>query len=690
MAQTQFWFQSWTNNLMWSWTNQFWNFQTKQTGVSNQNNSRFPWLNQKYIDEIEERTKNIPNYSDKMQIQEAMYNDFYAKQVEEEKQSQRTEYKNQKRNDVINSSDKTKKQMDNVAVRTADLADLIRKKYNISLSAWTDDEVIQKFISQVNNWEQLMTEYLNWENNRLLSRTWLIENEETFWQKAWDFGVWVLQSPWKRWYNIVWQWIDRATKSLADKVKWTERWKNVSDRVTEQAVNLFWEDAVNAYVEQRDREIENWTIFNGREQTDIRTPILWEERANSKATKAWEVVWDIATAVAMTAPIWMATAPMYASASPLWAGLIWAVEWAAWTTLSSIWTTWKAPTGKELAIWMWLWAIWGQLSRYLAQPKVKPSENVRKEAEQYIQKSIKPTVKGKQNAKDFDKFIDDTIDSFDAMIKNKEVLQYTDDAWNVVKWELPKNMRELTEAIDSMKRYVWSEVDDTVKQAWWAWAQVKMDAALDMLNDLKNNKAFVNSKPWIENMIDDYIKMVENAWPMDIQNAQQLTQNLNNQLKAFFKNPQMNEVSRNAIVSTYNDWVKKAINQSLDDVIWNGTSEEFKALKQLYWKLVNIEDEVSKRALVMTRNNSKWLSQTVIDSLAWWDLTKSLINMDVAGASEATVMKTIQSIYKYMNDPNRYLNKLFNVLDTAPKAWTILPNVWIAGADVMEAVEAQK
>lgn len=686
MAQTQFWFQSWTNNLMWSWTNQFWNFQTKQTGVSNQNNSRFPWLNQKYIDEIEERTKDIPNYSDKMQIQEAMYNDFYAQQVEEEKQSQRTEYKNQKRNDAINTSNKTQKQMDNVAVRTADLADLIRKKYNISLSAWTDDEVIQKFISQVNNWEQLMTEYLNWENNRLLSRTWLVEDEETFWQKVWDFGVWVLQSPWKRWYNLIWQWMDRAAKSMADKLQGSDlqKW------VTQKAIDLFGEDEVNAYIEQRDRDEANWITFNGREQTDIRTPILWEERANSKATKAWEIVWDIATAVAMTAPMSAALAPMYATATPVWAWILWAWEWAAWTLLSSVWSSWRLPTDKEAALWVWMWILWGQLSRYLAQPKVKPAENVRKEAEQYIQKSIKPTVKGKQNAKDFDKFIDDTIDSFDAMIKNKEVLQYTDDAWNIVKWELPKNMRELTEAIDSMKRYVWSEVDDTVKQAGWAWAQVKMDAVLDALNDLKNNKAFVNAKPWIENMIDDYIKMVENAWPMDIQNAQQLTQNLNNQLKAFLKNPQMNEVSRNAIVSTYNDWVKKAINQSLDDVIWNGTSEEFKALKQLYWKLVNIEDEVSKRALVMARGNNKWLSQTVIDSLAWWDLTKSLINMDVAGASEATVMKTIQSIYKYMNDPNRYLNKLFNVLDTAPKAWTILPNLWVAGAETMEAVEAQK
>ena len=705
MAQTQFWFQSWVNNLMWSWTNQFWNFQTKQTGVSNTKtttNTRFPWLSQNYIDEIEERTKNITNYADKMQIQEAMYNDFYARQIEEEKQSQRTEYKNQKRNDAINSSNKTQKQMNNVAVRTADLADLIRKKYNISLSVWTDDEVINEFVSQIDNWEQLMTDYLNWKNDKLLKKWWLIQSE-TFWQKLGDFGVWVLQSPWKFWYNLIWQWMDRAAKSMADKLQGSK----LQERLYNKAVDIFWEDEVKAYQEQVQRDIDNWTIFNGREQTDIRTPILWEERANSKATKAWEVVWDIASTIALTAPIAWVTAPMYASASPLWAGLIWATEWMLGTAISSAGSSWEAPTWKELALWAWLWAVWWVLTRYLAQPKISSNKELKKEAEQYIQKSIKPTVKGKQNAKDFDKFIDNTMDSVDAMVKNKWVLQYTDDAWNIVKWELPKNMREFSEAIDSMKRYVYQEYDDIAKQAWDAGAKVNLNKVYqqldDMADDISANMANPAWRKTVEQYKDILLQYTDDAWNISMEQATKLTQEYNNLLKAFFKNPNMNDVSKNAIIAQMNKWVKSAINDWIDDALWNAikwwskASAQYSELKQLYWKLLSIEDEVSKRALVLARNNSKWLSQTMIDSLSAWDIAEALLTLDAWKVAKWTAMKLIWNIYKNLNSPDRNLQQLFRLMENPNstsliREWleTVAPYTADAWIWLMEWIEAQK
>jgi ABC-type Fe3+-citrate transport system substrate-binding protein len=60
-------------------------------------------------------------------------------------------------------------------------------------------------------------------------------------------------------------------------------------------------------------------------------------------------------------------------------------------------------------------------------PKNK-TEGIRKEAEKYINKSIKPTVKGKMSQSDYNKFIDDTLDVANFMDKNKELLKYTDDA----------------------------------------------------------------------------------------------------------------------------------------------------------------------------------------------------------------------------------------------------------------------
>ena len=707
MVKTQFWFQSWLNLWIGSGTNQIWNIQTKQPSVSNQKNTKFPWLNQRYIDEIEERTKDIPNYADRIQIQEAMYDDFYAQQVEEEKQNQRTEYKNQKKSDAINTSDKTQKQLNNVVVRTADLADLIRKKYNISLSAWTDNEVIEKFVSQINNGDELMTQYLNWENDKLLKK-WGLIGGETAWQKVADFGVWFLQSPWKFGYNLIWQLIDRGAKKLSEKLEWWNIQDKVNERVRWKLQDMWYSDEeienmINEFVEERNRDVANGTAFNGREQTDIRTPILWEERANSKATKAWELVWDIASTVALTAPASAALAPVYASASVPWALWIWALEWTVWTVASSVWTSWELPTWKELAVWAWLWAAWWALSRYLAQPKMSTNKEIRKEAEEYIQKSIKPTVKWKQNTTDFNKFIDNTMDSVDAMVKHKEALQYTDDAWNIVKWKLPTNMREFSEAIDSMKRYVYQEYDDIAKQAWDAGAQVDLKKAIEALEKLKQDKAFTTANWNIVNFIDDKIDDLTRAWTMDINEAQQLTQNLNSQLKAFFKNPNLNDVSKNAVVAEMNKWVKTAINDSIDDVLWNAikwwskASAEYNELKQLYGKLVSIEDEVSKRALILARNNNKWLSQTMIDSLSAWDIAEALVSLNPWKVAKWTITKVIWDIYKYLNSPDRYLWKLFNLLEnpsstSAIRKWveTVAPYAaeWIIWT--MEWLEAQK
>ena len=70
----------------------------------------------------------------------------------------------------------------------------------------------------------------------------------------------------------------------------------------------------------------------------------------------------------------------------------------------------------------------------------------------------------------------------------------------------------------------------------------------------------------------------------------------------------------------------------LDDVLdefyskLSNMSQYYRDLKWMYGKIKTIEDEVSKRALVEARKNSKWLSQTVIDALAWWEFTDAIIN----------------------------------------------------------------
>lgn len=148
----------------------------KQTGNTNIDMSqftKFPWLKQEYVDEIEERTKNVPEqYKDSMQQQ--MYSDYYQKQQIDEQQTQRSSIKNQTIQKSLDSSDPEEKKLLNKEVKKADLADLIRRKYNISTKAGNDDVIIDKFVSQVPNWTKLYGEYILWNNSDLLSKSWII------------------------------------------------------------------------------------------------------------------------------------------------------------------------------------------------------------------------------------------------------------------------------------------------------------------------------------------------------------------------------------------------------------------------------------------------------------------------------------------------------------------------------------
>ena len=144
-----------------------------RTGISMNQVSKFPWLDKKYVDEIEKRTEWVPAlYKDSMQ--QMMYSDYYQQQEIDRQQAERSGIKNQARQNAINASSKEEKEWINKEVKKADFADLIRRKYKINTNAWTDDRVIEEFVSQVPDWVKLYWQYINGENSDILSKSWLI------------------------------------------------------------------------------------------------------------------------------------------------------------------------------------------------------------------------------------------------------------------------------------------------------------------------------------------------------------------------------------------------------------------------------------------------------------------------------------------------------------------------------------
>ena len=343
-------------------------------------------------------------------------------------------------------------------------------------------------------------------------------------------------------------------------------------------------------------------------------------------------------------------------------------------------------------------ALGGWLSNKLANLPKNQAQSIRKEAEWYIDKSIRPTVKWKQSQVAYDKFMDDTLDVTDWMSKNKWILEYTDDAWNVVKWELPTNLNQTREALGNMKKHIYDTYNSIAKEAWDAWARVDLNKVFSQLDDLADDAANNIANPWLKNVIDSYknqlLEYSDDLGRISIEDAQKLTQNYNKILDAYFKNPwaYANDTSRNIVIAQMNKWVKDAIDDSIDDVlegaINNGSkaSDSYKYWKQLYGKIKTVEDEVSKSALREMRKNSKGISNQVIDALAWEKLVEWLLTQNPTSLFKSIAMKWIDAYNKYLNSPNTQINNLFKLVDSAnnPSAWTnAMTNI---GADLGSSI----
>jgi len=314
------------------------------------NTGAFPWLSLNSTKEIKDRSKNMSDNSfEQMLLQDDMYSKELTKKKHEDFVKERQNWRMQLKERAKDTKDEKQKNTNNSMGRLWILADIYRQygyEHGKDRDSIPDEELVSRFNSKNPQAKKYADSFLTWNGDseyELARNLWIVgtprkkeEVEETFGQKAADVGVWILQSPWKRGYNMIWQWMDKLWKAVADKLEWTDLQKWVQ----EKAIEAFWEDEVRAFQEANRKAEEEWTLFNGREATDIRTPLLWEERANSKYTKAWEVIGDIATWIATTAPIAAATAPIYASSTALWAGILWAGEWALGTAISHYGSQW--------------------------------------------------------------------------------------------------------------------------------------------------------------------------------------------------------------------------------------------------------------------------------------------------------------------------------------------------------------
>lgn len=282
-----------------------------------------------------------------------------------------------------------------------------------------------------------------------------------------------------------------------------------------------------------------------------------------------------------------------------------------------------------------------------------------KRIQEQFQKGVKPTIRGKENLGQVEKYKSNALTAVDVITKNKNDLKFTDDVGEIVTGRTPESLKEFSEAITQTKEKVFKEYDALAKSAGEKGLEIDVAKLSNELDTVINDKALQLSNPEAVKYAQAVKERFGNAGPLTAEEAQNVIKNYNNSLQAFYRNPTPDGLTRNAVDALMVNQVRK----SLDEGIEGLTGEQYQVLKNQYGALRSIEKDVLNATLRDARKNTAGLIDFT-DIFTGGQLITSLASGNVAGVAGAATQSGIKSYLKYLNNPNNVVKKMFKTAES--------------------------
>lgn len=274
-----------------------------------------------------------------------------------------------------------------------------------------------------------------------------------------------------------------------------------------------------------------------------------------------------------------------------------------------------------------------------------------------IEKGIRPSVSGKSTYQLSEKYSERTRDAVKTIISNKNNLQLTDEAGNIIQGKLPKNLKQFSQAIDQSKREVFKQYDVMAGKA--GHTTIDLNPISQELKTISNNKVINDISPNIAKYAEERSTAFANRGTYSPMEAQDAIAHLNQGLEAFYKNPTYENASKASVDSM----IANRLRRGLDETIENAVGPGYQQLKNTYGALSAIEKDVAQKAIVDARKNIKGLidfSDIFSGSQVIYGILQT--NPSIIGAGATA--KMIASIYRHWNNPNRIIKNMFGSVET--------------------------
>lgn len=290
-----------------------------------------------------------------------------------------------------------------------------------------------------------------------------------------------------------------------------------------------------------------------------------------------------------------------------------------------------------------------------------PSEQtVQSKVISLFQKSIKPTAK--KTLPEATRFRNNTLEALKTIKANADKLQIEDSVGELVS-RTPQTINELSQAVDQTKKLVFDEYDSLAKQAGTAGAVIDTKAIANEVEKVAQNTALQITNPEVVKYAENWANRLRSLDKLDSETTQAVIKNMNESLKAFYRNPTYDAASKVAVDAGIANNFRKA----LDTAIETATGKEYQALKNQYGALKAIENDVVRASMRDARKNVKGLLDYT-DIFTGGQMISGALSLNPSMFAKGAVERGFKEWIKFMNDPNRAVSKIFDVIDSsAPK-----------------------
>jgi len=275
-----------------------------------------------------------------------------------------------------------------------------------------------------------------------------------------------------------------------------------------------------------------------------------------------------------------------------------------------------------------------------------------------FEKGVKPLIPGKSTPTQVTKYKTSVVDAVKTINENKAGLKYLQDTGEIISGKAPASLQQFADSVEQTKKVIFKQYDALAQQSGKAGNVIDLTKVAKELDSVINSPSLAISNPqaiaYAQNAKNNLLKFGS----IDTATTQDVVQQFNAKLSAFYRNPTPDGAGNSVIDAM----IANSLRQEADTFITGLTGTEYSALKGKYGSLKAIERDVIKANLRNARKNTKGLIDFT-DIFTGADVVTGMLTMNPATLARGVIMRGLKEYYKYVNDPNNIIKKMFNDME---------------------------